>query len=67
MPGEKQPCAHEGCPAELPADENKIPPGWTVVRSEIYGKLNVTTSYYYMCPVHTFVTIEKQKSLFVQE
>lgn len=64
MPGEKQPCAHEGCPSELPADESKIPPGWTVARVELYTKQNVVTVYYYVCPNHRLVTTDRQKSLF---
>lgn len=64
MPGERQPCAHDGCPSELPGDENKIPPGWSVARVELYGKKNIVVTYYYCCPNHRLATTERQKSLF---
>lgn len=64
MPGEKQPCAHDGCPSELPTDENKIPPGWTVARVEHYTKQKIVVTYYYCCPSHRLVTTDRQKTLF---
>jgi hypothetical protein len=64
MAPEKQPCAHDSCPSELPSDENEIPPGWSVIRMETYTKQNVVTTYYYVCPNHRIVTTDRQKSLF---
>ena len=64
MPSEKQRCAHDECPSELPADGNKIPPGWSVARVEAYTKQNVVITYYYICPSHRLVTTDRQKSLF---
>jgi len=63
MPG-KQTCAHDGCPSELPLDEGKIPPGWTVVRADKYTKQSIVTTYYYVCPDHRITTTLAQSSLF---
>ena len=64
MPRERQKCGHDGCDQELPAEEEKIPPGWTVARIEEFGTKTIRTYYVYICPQHTLATTEKQTSLF---
>ena len=60
-------CSHDGCLAKMTpgaAVSAVIPPGWTHVMVETYGKTAVTYYHLYFCPQHILTSCEKQASLF---